>query len=116
MGFTKERAERALEVTNNKGVEAAMEFLLSHVNEDIPIGPTANSSETLVLKPPTGEGSEEGQLDESLVAKSFRCNECNRLFKDEMEIQFHASKSGHSDFAESTEEKKPLTEEQKKSN
>lgn len=95
-------------MTNNKGVEAAMEFLLSHADEAIPSG--AGASETLVLKPTAGEGSSA----EALVAKSYKCNECDRLFKDEMEIQFHASKSGHSDFAESTEEKKPLTEEQKK--
>lgn len=100
-------------MTNNKGVEAAMEFLLSHADETIPSGPSSNSAETLVLKP-TSEAGDEGQSNDGLIAKSFKCNECNRLFKDEMEIQFHASKSGHSDFSESTEEKKPLTEEQKK--
>lgn len=31
-----------------------------------------------------------------------------------MEIQFHATKSGHDKFSECTEEKKPLTEEEKK--
>lgn len=91
-----------------------MEFLLSHVDESIPSGPSSNNSETLVLKPTSEAAAEGGQSNEGLIAKSFKCNECNRLFKDEMEIQFHASKSGHSDFAESTEEKKPLTEEQKK--
>lgn len=103
-----------MEVTNNKGVEAAMDFLLSHADEAIPSGSGsgANTAETLVLKPPTD--TPEDQSTDGLVAKSFKCNECNRLFKDEMEMQFHASKSGHSDFAESTEEKKPLTEEQKK--
>ncbi|KAG4066019.1 hypothetical protein HA402_001266 [Bradysia odoriphaga] len=111
MGFPKDRAEWALSMTSNKGVEAAMEFLLSHTDEAIP---PANSSETLVLKPTTDESGEGGTSAEGLVAKSYKCNECDRLFKDEMEIQFHASKSGHSDFAESTEEKKPLTEEQKK--
>lgn len=38
----------------------------------------------------------------------------NRLFKNQMEVEFHAVKSGHSNFSESTEEKKPLTEEEKK--
>lgn len=38
----------------------------------------------------------------------------NRLFKNQMEVEFHAAKSGHSNFSESTEEKKPLTEEEKK--
>lgn len=31
-----------------------------------------------------------------------------------MEVEFHAAKSGHSNFSESTEEKKPLTEDEKK--
>lgn len=38
----------------------------------------------------------------------------NRLFKNQVEVEFHAAKSGHSKFSESTEEKKPLTEEEKK--
>lgn len=109
--------ERALEVTNNKGVEAAMEFLLSHADEEIPSGSTATTAETLVLKPTTDAAAAVEGADESSagpVAKSYKCNECNRLFKDELEVQFHASKSGHSNFAESEEEKKPLTEEEKK--
>lgn len=39
---------------------------------------------------------------------------CGRLFKSQLEVEFHAAKSGHSSFSESTEEKKPLTEEEKK--
>lgn len=38
----------------------------------------------------------------------------NRLFKNQVEVEFHAAKSGHNNFSESTEEKKPLTEEEKK--
>lgn len=61
---------------------------------------------------PTGAGS--SVTSEVAVAKSLRCNECNKLFKSTEEVEYHAVKSGHSDFAESTEEKKPLTEEEKK--
>lgn len=121
-------SSRALEVTNNKGVEPAMEWLLAHIDDAIvtsPAGVGASTSsdaihaagaaaspsasvdsgtETLVLKP---DASEE-------VAKSIKCNDCQRLFKTQMEVEFHAAKTGHSDFAESTEEKRPLTEEEKK--
>lgn len=38
---------------------------------------------------------------------------CNKLFKSDLEVQFHAGKTGHSQFSESTEEKKPLTEEER---
>lgn len=38
----------------------------------------------------------------------------NRLFKTQLEVEFHAAKTGHNNFSESTEEKKPLTDEEKK--
>lgn len=39
---------------------------------------------------------------------------CGKLFKSQVEVEYHAAKSGHSSFSESTEEKKPLTEEERK--
>lgn len=47
-------------------------------------------------------------------AKSLVCNDCGRKFRSQAQAEFHASKSGHVDFAESTEEIAPLTEEEKK--
>lgn len=47
-------------------------------------------------------------------AKSLVCNECGKKFRGTAQAEFHASKSGHTDFAESTEEIAPLTEEEKK--
>ncbi|KAF4532703.1 hypothetical protein B566_EDAN004690 [Ephemera danica] len=38
---------------------------------------------------------------------------CGKLFKAQLEVEFHAGKTGHSSFSESTEEKRPLTEEEK---
>lgn len=38
---------------------------------------------------------------------------CNKLFKSQLEVEYHATKSGHSNFSESTEEKKPMTDEEK---
>lgn len=46
-------------------------------------------------------------------AKSLVCNECGKKFKGTAQAEFHASKSGHTDFAESTEEIAPLTEEER---
>lgn len=46
-------------------------------------------------------------------AKSLVCNECGKKFRGTAQAEFHASKSGHTDFAESTEEIAPLTEEEK---
>ena len=39
---------------------------------------------------------------------------CETLLKSSVEAQAHATRTGHSNFSESTEEIKPLTEEEKK--
>lgn len=119
MGFPKERAERAMQVTNNKGVEAAMEWLLAHADEDIPAGSSGGSSSgpaTGTEAPPAAAAAEGSAAAEEpgQVAKSLKCDECGKLFKSQEEVEFHAAKTQHSSFSESTEEKKPLTEEEKK--
>lgn len=59
--------------------------------------------------------SEEGpQLKEGEEARSLVCNECGKKFRSHAQAEFHASKTQHVDFSESTEEIAPLTEEQKK--
>ena len=42
------------------------------------------------------------------------CNECGKRFRSTAQAEFHASKTEHQDFSESTEEIAPLTEEEKK--
>ncbi|KAJ1519707.1 hypothetical protein ONE63_004968 [Megalurothrips usitatus] len=101
MGFSREKAEKALQVTGNKGVEPAMEWLLAH-NDDMD---TSSSNTSAPVDSNEGE--------EGAEAKSLKCNECNKLFKTQAEVEFHAAKTQHTDFSESTEEKKPLTDEEK---
>lgn len=48
------------------------------------------------------------------VAKSLVCNDCGRKLRSHAQAEFHATKTGHMNFAESTEEIAPLTEEEKK--
>ncbi len=42
------------------------------------------------------------------------CNECGKRFRGTAQAEYHASKTEHQDFSESTEELAPLTEEEKK--
>ena len=47
-------------------------------------------------------------------AKSLECEECGKRFRSTAQAEFHATRSGHVDFKQSTEEIAPLTEEEKK--
>lgn len=53
-------------------------------------------------------------LNPGEAARSLICNECGKRFRSQAQAEFHASKTQHLDFAESTEEIAPLTEEEKK--
>ncbi|KAH8338247.1 hypothetical protein KR074_009963 [Drosophila pseudoananassae] len=123
MGFARERVEYALQVTSNKGVEPAMEWLLAHGDEEIPATPNSGetpasaeirqtSGEDAAAATPSSSGAEASAG--SPVAKSLKCDDCGKVLKDHTEVEYHAAKTGHSNFSESTEEKKALTEEEKK--
>jgi hypothetical protein len=62
----------------------------------------------------TAEGSSSATGGAGDTAQSWVCNECGKKFRNMTAVQVHGERSGHSDFAESTEEIAPLTEEEKK--
>ena len=59
-------------------------------------------------------GDEGPPLQPGEEPRSLVCNECGKKFRSQAQAEFHASKSEHVDFSESTEEIAPLTEEEKK--
>lgn len=75
-----------------------------------------------VKKPAATAGSAEEEdalaeppaLNEGEVARSLVCNDCGKRFRSQGQAEFHANKTEHQNFSESTEEIKPLTEEEKK--
>lgn len=108
-------SEYALKVTSHKGVEMAMEWLLAHGDEEIPAAAASDVAPAAATA--SGEDtapSSSGAADGGAVAKSLKCDDCGKVLKDQTEVEYHAAKTGHSNFSESTEEKKALTEEEKK--
>ncbi|SLM40911.1 ubx domain [Lasallia pustulata] len=109
MGFEKERAEMALKKSG--GLQGAIDWL----------GQNQDKSLDEIRAPPATSTNDEDDanaeapaLKPGEVARSLTCKECGRKLRSQAQAEFHASKTQHVEFAESTEEIAPLTEEEKK--
>jgi len=106
MGFAQSLAEKAITATGDSSLEAAMDWIIAHSEEHQE--PEAEKSKPLADEEVLMESAE------NQTAKSIKCDECGKLFRSSEEVEFHAAKTNHSQFSESTEEKRPLSEEEKK--
>ena len=100
MGFDREKSEMALKKSGN--LPSAIDWLDKNSEktmEDL-------NEETAAA---AGDAENPGQQAMSMV-----CNDCGRKLRNMAAAQFHAEKTGHDDFSESTEEIAPLTAEEKK--
>lgn len=92
--------------------------MLSHEDDSEPepelAPPEQTASEPSTTDSPSSQPEGTSSTENVPIAKSIKCDECGKLFKTNVEIEFHSAKSGHAQFSESTEEKKPLTEEEKR--
>ncbi|KAL3874132.1 hypothetical protein ACJMK2_037185 [Sinanodonta woodiana] len=135
MGFSQNRAAKALHKTGYKSVQVAMDWLFAHDDDpdiDEPfeapqghvLGQDEQSSVSIesgsqpvhdniaTEEQSTGGGDNSAQPPQQ--ALSLMCDECGKRFRNEDEVQFHAAKTNHTSFSESTEDIKPLTEEEKR--
>lgn len=101
MGFDKEKSELAVKRTGN--LAEAIDWLDKNADKSIE---TIREEDT--------KAAEEKSAEAAAQAQSLVCNECGKKMRGVAEAEYHATKSGHSDFSESVEEIKPLTEEEKK--
>ncbi|KAI6116766.1 ubiquitin-related domain-containing protein [Pisolithus croceorrhizus] len=137
MGFDPSRVDWALRATSHRGLQPAMDHLLEHEGEPIPdasaSGGSSLASEITSQSTPAMDVDGDDDDAEALrhligkkgpvsaaatagdvEAKSIRCSMCGKTFKNTALANYHAEKSGHDQFEESTEEIKPLTEEERK--
>jgi len=103
MGFPEVRVRKAL-MAGSANAEAVVNWCLEH-GEDAGV----DDAIPMVAQAPGGGGGDEMQGE---VQKSWKCVETGRLFRTMDEVQLYAEKTGRSNFAESTEEKKKLTPEE----
>ncbi|KAJ5614347.1 UBX domain protein [Penicillium herquei] len=103
MGFDKERAELAVSKTG--GLQGALEWLEDNQDKSLE---EIKESQTQEAEDDEGPALQPGEEARSLV-----CNDCGKKFRSHAQAEYHASKTQHVDFSESTEEIAPLTEEQK---
>ena len=101
MGFDPEKAELAARHGGN--LQGAIDWLEQNQDKSIDELKSADAPE---------DGAPALQPGEE--ARSLVCNECGKRFRSQAQAEFHASKTEHTDFSESTEEIAPLTEEQRK--
>ncbi|KND05200.1 uncharacterized protein SPPG_00860 [Spizellomyces punctatus DAOM BR117] len=115
MGFSPAKVAKALQVTKNAGLQPAMDWLFAHAEDPDPTDEELASGNGGGGRPGDVGAEDEGVISpEQATAQSLKCDDCGRLLRDAAAAEFHAVKSGHTNFSESTEAIKPLTEEEKK--
>lgn len=97
---------KALKATKGSDLQAALDWIEAH-------GDDPNIDEPLKEEEEAAEG--EANEEESMTGNNcLKCNDCGKKFTSVMFAQLHASKTGHEDFAETTEAIPVLTEEEKR--
>ncbi|KAK9242556.1 hypothetical protein V1506DRAFT_547145 [Lipomyces tetrasporus] len=114
LGFPVSRIEAALRNASDPTLENAIEWLEQHPIESAAdatgatdyVDPGDAAGESAAIEGEAGELSEE--------AGSLVCQDCGKRFRTPAMAEFHATKTQHTNFAESTEKIPELTAEQKK--
>ncbi|KAG8632086.1 hypothetical protein KVT40_001226 [Elsinoe batatas] len=101
MGFDEEKASFAVKKGGN--LQGAIDWLERNQDKSIEELREDAAEEPDAPNIPVGES-----------ARSLVCKDCGKKFRSQAQAEFHASKSEHMNFEESTEEIAPLTEEEKK--
>ncbi|CAM1500550.1 Fc.00g097120.m01.CDS01 [Cosmosporella sp. VM-42] len=114
MGFEKTRAEIAVKKTG--GLQGALTWLEENEDKSIEEIQAAIAAKKKENEDETEDETKAkiAELESGSTAKSLVCNDCGKKFRNQDLASYHASKTDHTDFSESTEEIAPLTEEEKR--
>ncbi|KAM0239967.1 hypothetical protein ACHAPO_002942 [Fusarium lateritium] len=110
MGFDKERSEIAVKKTG--GLQGALQWLED--NQDKPIDEIKAAAAAKEEDDEDDDTEAKIKEIETGKAASLVCNECGKKFRNHDLATYHATKTEHTDFSESTEEIAPLAEDEKK--
>ncbi|KAI8871810.1 hypothetical protein GQ42DRAFT_161748 [Ramicandelaber brevisporus] len=108
MGFAEEAVAKALKATGGAGLGPALDWLEKFPDGNCPEESSASADASAPEQTGTSSTAPEPE------AQSMVCDECGKQLRDEAAMQFHASKTGHTNFSQSVDAVKPLTEEEKK--
>ncbi|KAI9163010.1 UBX domain-containing protein [Paramyrothecium foliicola] len=111
MGFDQARAEIAVKRTG--GLQGALQWLEDNQDKSLEDIQAAEKSKEGDAADEDETKAEIAALESGQEARSLVCNECGKRFRNEALASYHASKTEHTDFSQSTEEIAPLTEEEK---
>ncbi|KAI9201813.1 uncharacterized protein BJ171DRAFT_570074 [Polychytrium aggregatum] len=115
MGFSTNKVDRALAATGNAGLQPALDWLIAHIDDPDTEEPASSSApEPSAASDSQMTDAHDGEITaEEATAQSLRCDECGKLLRNAAAAEFHAAKTQHTSFSESTEAIKPLTAEEK---
>ena len=103
------RSDHGFSVLTGSEVQNALEWLEKHQDQALEEISNTESSEKLQEEDDDGPALKPGEQ-----AQSLQCQDCGKRLRSTAQAEFHAAKTQHINFAESTEEIAPLTEEEKK--
>ena len=101
-------------VSNSTQVQGALEWLEQTQDKSLEEISASASNTASTAKDDDDPTAEPPALNPGEAAHSLVCGDCGKKFRSNAQATFHATKTGHQDFSESTEEIAPLTEEEKK--
>lgn len=104
-------SEEALEATKGQGLQEALDWYLCGVGRGCPNRRRIEAHADVDAD--TDTGPDTGPDKSNLAENCLLCNECGKLFSSVDFAQLHATKTGHEDFAETTEKVRQLTAEEK---